>query len=976
MHCKTCGMESPPGAACVHCGTAMSEAATTIVPELSASRPAGVTAAAADARFAATTFARTVTATPTALGPGQQFGRYHILRLLGAGGMGTVYHAWDDELGMAVALKIVRPDTAVDATAREELQRRFKQEIILARQVTHTNVLRIHDLGEIDDLKYISMPYIEGADLDRRLHKEGRLPVVRALKFARQIAAGLVAAHAAGVVHRDLKPANAIVDHEDHLYLLDFGIARSLTAPAATMVVGAIGTIDYMAPEQAKGRAVDQRADIYAFGLIVYDLLVGRRRVESSDSAIAELMHRMEQPPVPLRMLDPSIPGPLEAIVARCVAPDPDKRFQHMTDVVAELDRLDEAGHVRVDAPAATIAYPSVRPARPRWLLASAVTATAAVVLLGAGAWYVRSARHVSASAASASREPVSVLIADFENKTGDAVFDGVVEQALGLGVEGASFITTYPRRDALRAAATIKPGSRLDEQTARLVALREGVTLVLAGAVEPASNGFRISTRTIDPVSAGSAVAEESVIAANKAGVLEAVGKMAGKVRAALGDPKAGYEQAGGAESFTAGSLEAAHAYAEAQDFQFIGDREKAIGRYEEAIRLDPDFGRAYAGIAAQLANLGRPLEAEKYYQSALARIDRMTDREKYRTRGSYYMFSRNAEKAVQEYEALTTAFPSDTIGHANLALARFYRRDLAGALEQNRRVSKIYPKYVTARNNGALYAMYAGQFESAIAEADEVLKLNPSYAKAFVARALSQLALGQNDAAAETWRKLAALPAGASMAALGQADLALFEGRTKDALAQLDPAIAADVDVKNLAAAATKRMALAQAYAKAGDAAAAVREADRAMALAPTDSVQFTAGQLYAQFGRAAQTGKLADALSGRLDADAQAYGRLLNAEVALAQKNPRAALDEIKGAQKIADTWPGRLLLARAYFELGAFAEASSELDIVQKRRGEATAMFLDDVPTYRVYAQVPHWVTRVQESLKSQARHTLP
>src|SRR5262249_32658633 len=159
---------------------------------------------------------------------------------------------------------------------------------------------------------------------------------------------------------------------------------------------------------------------------------------------------------------------------------------------------------------------------------------------------------------------------------------------------------------------------------------------------------------------------------------------RMASKVRAALGDPKAGFAQGGRGETFTAASLEAAHAYAQAQDFQFAGNRDQAIAKYEEAIRLDPDFGRAYAGIAAGVANLGRPIEAEKYYQAALARIDRMTEREKYRTRGSYYVFSRNADKAIQEFEALTSAFPSDAIGHANLALARFYQRDIAGALEE----------------------------------------------------------------------------------------------------------------------------------------------------------------------------------------------------------------------------------------------------------------------------------------------------
>src|SRR5262245_58699954 len=218
MRCSTCGLESPPGAACAHCGASFRDAETTILPGITShatdetARP-GLRTAASSPRTS------TLTQSGTTLAPGQQFGRYHIMRLLGSGGMGSVYHAWDDELAVAVALKIVRPDTRADPATREETERRLKQETVLARQVTHTNVLRIQDLGEIDGLKYISMPYVEGSDLDKILDKSGHLPVSRALGYARQIADGLVAAHKAGVVHRDLKPANAIVDRDDHLYL-------------------------------------------------------------------------------------------------------------------------------------------------------------------------------------------------------------------------------------------------------------------------------------------------------------------------------------------------------------------------------------------------------------------------------------------------------------------------------------------------------------------------------------------------------------------------------------------------------------------------------------------------------------------------------------------------------------------------------------------------------------------------------------
>jgi hypothetical protein len=270
------------------------------------------------------------------------------------------------------------------------------------------------------------------------------------------------------------------------------------------------------------------------------------------------------------------------------------------------------------------------------------------------------------------------------------------------------------------------------------------------------------------------------------------------------------------------------------------------------------------------------------------------------------------------------------------------------------------------------ALYAMYGGQFQASIADADDVLKLNPAFAKAFVARGVSELALGKAAEAGQTWQQLSSVsPAAASIAVLGRADLALYEGRTKDAMTLLEPAIGADVAAGRSAQAATKRIALAEALEAGGDGAGALRQADRALATYPSDAVRFATGALMARMARTSQASALADELSNELDADAQAYGGLLRAEIALALKNPRAALDAVALAQKKADTWLGHLALARAYIDLGAFAEASSEIDVLQKREGEATAAFLDDAPTWRVYAPVTYWLGRTQEGLQSPA-----
>ena len=279
---------------------------------------------------------------------GQPFGpRYHLVRLLGAGGMGAVYQAWDQELGVVVAIKVIKPEAMQDPEAARELERRFKRELLLARNVTHKNVVRIHDLGEVEGVKYITMPYVHGSDLGSILKTEHKLPLSRALSIAKQIASGLVAAHDAGVVHRDLKPANILLDDNDHALITDFGIARSTEGTAGGTVVGTVvGTLDYMAPEQARGQTVDHRADIYAFGLMLSDMLIGRRKSShGGESSLAALMHRMTTAAPPIRSVDPNIPQTVSDIVSRCTALEADHRYAKTKELLKDLESLDQHGH-------------------------------------------------------------------------------------------------------------------------------------------------------------------------------------------------------------------------------------------------------------------------------------------------------------------------------------------------------------------------------------------------------------------------------------------------------------------------------------------------------------------------------------------------------------------------------------------------------------------------------------------------------
>ena len=881
-------------------------------------------------------------------------GRYHVIRLLGKGGMGAVYHAWDEELGVAVALKVILPAIDDDRTVVEELERRFKKELILARQITHRNVVRIHDISEVDGIKFITMPYIKGQDLATML-RSGPLPPAKALSLARQVVAGLAAAHDAGIVHRDLKPANIMVEDDEHALLTDFGIARAVSGGTSkgTITGTVVGTIDYMAPEQARGESVDGRADIYAVGLIVYEMLAGRRQL-TGDGAVSDLVSRMSAPPPPVRTLKPAVPEALETIVTKCLQPSAANRFQNCAELLDALNALDAEGH-------------AVQKPQPRALTKPVIAVIGALVLAVSGAAYWAASRTTSPAPAG-SRPPVSVLVADFDNQVKDPIFSGTLEQALGLAMEGAPFVESFPRTSAQRAAAQLAPGAALDEATARLVSRREGIQVVLAGSVALEDDEYQLTVRALYAVT-GAELTVARAEAASKDEVLGAVSRVAAAVRRSLGDVTPESDQITAAETFTASSLEAARAYVQAQELQRAGNVKGAIEGYQRVIELDPGLGRAYAGLAAVYANAGQREQAEHHYKLAMARLDRMTDRERYRTRGSYYLFIRDSDRAIEELTQLLEKFPADTAAMANLAFAHFNRREFDKAVELGRKAAAIYSTAIT-RTNVALYAMYAGDFDAAIEEAAKALKENERHAKAHLAMALAHLASGRTADAIAAYERLQAI--NASMASMGLADVALHEGRGADAAAILEKGIAADTLDGNVSAAARKLTALAHARQLQGRSAESVRLIQQALKTSNAFEVHVEAALVYMNLGMLREASSLADSLRGSLQADPQAYARVLDGFVLLARNQPREAVTVLIEAQKLSDTWLGRLALGRAYLLLPqASTEAHAAFEACLRRRGEALALFLDDIPTYHRLAPVHYYMGLAQAGLGSPA-----
>ena len=272
---------------------------------------------------------------PLMLEPGSLLGqRYEILRILGEGGMGAVYKARDVELNRMVALKVIRPDLA----GNQAIIDRFKQELLLATQVTHKNVIRIYDLSEADGMKFITMEYVEGEDLrGLMMKKQGKLSPEEAVEIMQQTCRALEAAHSAGIIHRDLKPQNIMRDKTGRVLVMDFGLARTLEGDGMTQTGALVGTMDYMSPEQALGKDLDQRSDVFAMGLIFYELLTGKMPYKA-DSAVASLLKRTQERAAPVSSHDVGIPKALSNIVSKCMEPDVKLRYQSSAEILADLD--------------------------------------------------------------------------------------------------------------------------------------------------------------------------------------------------------------------------------------------------------------------------------------------------------------------------------------------------------------------------------------------------------------------------------------------------------------------------------------------------------------------------------------------------------------------------------------------------------------------------------------------------------------
>jgi len=482
MVCPNCGARNPEESAnCSACGRGLHGADDSQTVYLETSQ---VAAASGPGAMTWGSLPSAAIALPSALPAGTTFGRYRLESLLGEGGMGAVYRALDTELNRTVALKLVRPELATNP----QTMQRFKQELLLASKISHKNILRIHDLGDANGIKFITMAFVEGTDLAGLLNREGRLPLDRALRLARQLAAALEAAHGEGVVHRDLKPQNILIDANENLYVSDFGLAKSLEAEVSmgTRTGQILGTPRYMSPEQVEAREIDHRADLYSYGLIVYEMLTGELPFRG-DSAMQLMYQRVSEPPKDPRTVVPDLPDWVANLVLRCLAKDPVARYQSAAEILRDLDAMQAVAPKR-DAGNQTISIQIPKPSKRSWM-AIVSTFAALVTIVSAVPRARQAVVGMFSTKAPAIRYRIAVLPLNFEGAPDLKYIADGIQDALTAKLAGLRNVYVADR-------ASLTPSLLKDEAK---LAKALGVNVLITGTLQRSPDRLSVSLRAMD---------------------------------------------------------------------------------------------------------------------------------------------------------------------------------------------------------------------------------------------------------------------------------------------------------------------------------------------------------------------------------------------------------------------------------------------------------------------------------------------